>query len=122
MTDDDRAVRALTDVVAAEEVAPGLMRIVTWSDEYHVDARDAGCNCPDSQHNLGPGEWCKHRFAALLADVDRLPDPYVHEIDARPARPDGGEECEECAALPDGWPCADCYISGDAEITEEPYA
>ena len=24
-------------------------------------------------------------------------------------------ECEECAALPDDWVCADCYISGDAE-------
>lgn len=29
------------------------------------------------------------------------------------------EECEECAKLDDGFPCADCYISGKAEFSGE---
>jgi len=28
------------------------------------------------------------------------------------------EQCDECAALPEGWPCADCFIAGDKEIRE----
>lgn len=28
-------------------------------------------------------------------------------------------ECSECAKLADGWPCAECYISGDAELPDE---
>jgi len=27
------------------------------------------------------------------------------------------DECD-CAALPDGWPCADCYIKNGEEINE----
>lgn len=26
------------------------------------------------------------------------------------------DECDECAALPGEWPCADCYIGGDATL------
>lgn len=26
------------------------------------------------------------------------------------------DDCDDCAALPDGWVCADCYIKGDAEL------
>jgi hypothetical protein len=29
------------------------------------------------------------------------------------------EPCEDCTALPEGWPCADCFINGDREITAD---
>jgi hypothetical protein len=31
------------------------------------------------------------------------------------------EPCEDCAALPDGWPCAECFITGGVPITAEGY-
>lgn len=117
---DDRAIRALEDVVAVETVAPGLVRVVTWSDTYHVDARDGGCYCPDKQYN--DAARCKHEHAAIIADNGHLPTPYLQSTNERPtALADGGDECEDCAELPDGWPCAECFIVGDAEITEAGY-
>ena len=74
---DDRAERALTDVVAVENIAPGMVRVVTWSDAYPVDARDAGCNCPDKEYNDVP--MCKHELAAVVADRDDLPTPFITE-------------------------------------------
>jgi hypothetical protein len=89
----DRAVNALLDVVAVEDVAPGLVRVVTWSDAYVVDARDAGCRCPDKQYNLTPDADCKHEHAAALATSD-LPAPWdvTPSLDARPqpVATDGG--------------------------------
>lgn len=79
--DDARAVRALEDVVAVEQVARGLSKVVTWSDVYHVDARE-GCQCEDKQYNLGPGERCKHEISALMNDVDYLPSPWIDETSA----------------------------------------
>lgn len=115
MTDDARAVRALTDVIAAEEVAPGLMRVVTWSDEYYVDARDGGCLCPDKEYH--DAAICKHEYSALVADVDRLPTPYVQNIEDRPtALADGGEPCEECAALPGDWECWPCAAANEIGV------
>jgi len=32
------------------------------------------------------------------------------------SNPTDDESCDECPALPAGWPCADCFIAGDAEI------
>ena len=29
------------------------------------------------------------------------------------------DSCAECAKLGDGFPCADCYINGDAEFSGE---
>lgn len=72
-TKTDRAIAALEDVVAIERVAPGLLRVVTWSDAYPVDARGAGCNCPDKQYH--DAETCKHEYACILADTD-LPAPW----------------------------------------------
>jgi hypothetical protein len=77
---DDRAVRALEDVVAVEELAPGLVRVVTWADAYEVDARGDGCRCPDKEYHDTP--TCKHEMAALLATSDRYPSPYVDATDA----------------------------------------
>jgi hypothetical protein len=31
---------------------------------------------------------------------------------------DGGE-CDDCANLPDGWPCADCATSGTKDLPEQ---
>jgi len=31
---------------------------------------------------------------------------------------DADDECEECAKLSDGFPCADCYISGRKDFGE----
>lgn len=75
---EDRAIRAIEDVVAVEDLGPGLARVTTWSDSYVVDMRDGGCNCPDSQYNL-EGGMCKHEASALIANSDRYPDPYIRE-------------------------------------------
>jgi len=106
---DARAARAYTDVVAVERTAPGLVRVVTFSDAYYVDARGAGCNCPDKQHNDAP--LCKHELAAIAADTDTMPGPHHVTDDLDEA------DCPDCAALPDGWPCATCYINGEKEVT-----
>lgn len=72
---DDRAVRALEDVVAVDKLAPGMVRVTTWSDSYVVDARDAGCACPDKEFNDAPR--CKHEQAAIIATSDNYPTPYT---------------------------------------------
>lgn len=93
MTGEDRAVRALTDVVAVETIAPGMVRVVTWSDAYTVDARDAGCNCPDKQYN--EPDMCKHEYSALIADRDDAPTPFtVTDNLSERVMADGGVERE----------------------------
>lgn len=81
----DRAVAALEDVVAVEELAPGMVRVVSWADAYTVDAREGRCECPDQQYNLSEGERCKHQWAAILATTD-LPAPFeaVDDLDQGP--------------------------------------
>lgn len=112
---DDRAVRALEDVVAVEEVAPGLVRVVTFADAYHIDARGEGCACPDKKYNEAPR--CKHEHAAILADYDHLPTPYLRDVESRPtALADGGEECERCTELPEGWQCWPCAAPNDIGV------
>ena len=32
-----------------------------------------------------------------------------------------GARCADCAALPDGWPCSDCYTNGRADVTAAGY-
>lgn len=114
MTDDSRAVRAVEDVVAVDEYAPGMVRVTTFSDAYFIDASGDGCMCPDKQYNLNPGERCKHEEAAILADYDHLPAPYVQHVEDRPtALADGGDTCEECAALPGDWECWPCAAAND---------
>lgn len=111
--DEQRAVNALHDVVAIETVAPDLVKVVTWSDAYHVDARDAGCNCPDHEYNIARDEMCKHEVGALLAESDRYPTPFVtDDLDARTVA-DGGKRPPECECIPDDdLPCAACAING----------
>lgn len=96
---DDRAVRALTDVVAVEEYAPGMARVVTWSDDYILDTRGEGCNCPDKEYHDAP--VCKHEYAAMLATNSDYPTPYVTEIMER--------EDGECTHTSGDLPCFDCF-------------
>jgi len=96
----DRIERAYADVVAVEEVAPGLMRVCTWSDQYVVDARGDGCGCPDKLYNLDDTNMiCKHRVAAIVATRDDLPGPWdpaetldTRDGEARGVMADGGRE------------------------------
>jgi hypothetical protein len=132
MIDADRAERACRDVLAVELFAPGMARVITLGGCYTVDARGEGCQCPDKEYHLEAGEQCKHHAAAFLATSDDHPTPFLVREDLstrtdpefeleRPPRigrnhtfgafTDGGE-CEACAALPEGVPCADCYITG----------
>lgn len=109
----NRAENALDDVVAVETIAPGLVRVVTWSDAYPVDARDAGCNCPDKQYHDAP--VCKHEFAAMLADSERYPTPFVTGNLHTRAVADGGKRPEECTCdefLSNDLPCWPCYRDG----------
>jgi len=70
---ETRAERALTDVVAVEELAPGLARVVTWSDAHDVDMRNGGCHCEDKQYNIDGGMHCKHEFGAMLFARNDIP-------------------------------------------------
>lgn len=85
MIDQTRALRAYTDVVAVEHDAEtGLLRVVTLSDSYVVDVREARHQCPDRTHNdVG---ICKHLVAAL-ATTGELDVPVgwlvVEDLDER---------------------------------------
>jgi hypothetical protein len=117
----NRAENALADVVAVERMAPGLCRVVTWSDAYPVDVRGEGCNCPDNQYHLTPDERCKHEVGAMLAMRDDVETPglAVENLDAR-AVADGGERPDECACMDDtNLPCSPCYVSGFETINPE---
>lgn len=65
----NRAAAAFEEVVAVEEHAPDMARVVTVSDCYVVDVRGGTCECPDFQYNLERAE-CKHLFAARDAIGD----------------------------------------------------
>ena len=71
---DSRAVAAYQDVVAVESTAPGMVRVVTWSDAYTVDVRGGVCECPDYEYNLEGRGRCKHLHAARVA-TDQAPAP-----------------------------------------------
>lgn len=87
----DRVLGSLTDVVAVEKHAPGMVRIITISDAYVVDARNEVCECPDFEYNLDGDGRCKHLWRALL-ETDQLPlAPFVG-LDS---------DLEEPAPLPD---------------------
>jgi len=106
---DARAERAYTDVVAVERVAPGMVRVVTWSDAYMVDARDGGCLCPDKQYN--DPTRCKHEHAAVVADTG-LPTPFTvaEDLGSRVMTDGGQVEPEHSGNTPKGhdeWTCYD---------------
>jgi len=106
---DEVGARALTqyltvmDDVGRVRDAPGLYLVVSESgSEYLVDARDAACECPDSQYR---DRRCKHlrrvAFAtgreAIPAWVDRddVDDQLGQHVDGDPAfenEADGGHD------------------------------
>jgi len=116
MIPDDRA-EGISDVLTVEKLAPGLARVVTLSGAYVVDARGEGCECPDKEYNLDPGERCKHHAAALLAYDDDLPTPFTvtDNLNERVAT-DGGERPDDCDCSEymdeDDLPCFACFAAG----------
>jgi hypothetical protein len=78
--DAGRAERACTDVVAVEDLAPGMARVTTIGGSYTVDARDGGCLCKDKEYN--EPTRCKHEQAAVLAGIFEerdLQPPFITE-------------------------------------------
>lgn len=67
MIDADRALRAYTDVLAVEhDPDAGMMRVVTLSEVYYVDTREARHQCPDREYHDPPEGLCKHLVAAQV--------------------------------------------------------
>lgn len=123
----DRAIRSLTDVAAVEQIAPGMVRVVTWSDCYVVDARGGGCNCPDKQYNE-PGT-CKHEYAARLFDGDTVDRPTVDDdlsTASQQVATDGGTdrpvdcECMDEYVDDDPLPCFPCVRDGFDVVNPSP--
>lgn len=104
---NSRAVRALTDITAVENYAPGMARVVSWSDEYILDLRGEGCACPDKEYN--DTDTCKHEYAAMLATTEYAPTPYVSETRERTSP-------EVCTHSPGELPCFECYDGRDSEV------
>jgi hypothetical protein len=124
---EKRAVKALTDVVAVEQYAPGMVRVVTWSDAYIVDARGGGCNCPDKEYNIheSTASSCKHEQAAMLYDSDTVQSLTVDDDLSTPSASasqqvatDGGNVrpagcgCMDEYTLDDPLPCYPCVRDG----------
>jgi hypothetical protein len=116
--------------------------------EYLVDARDDTCECPDSEYRV-PDGGCKHvRRVRYATGEHPIPTglapsaldghlgqhvagtPHVAMTDGGTVSTDGdatasdtddadAHACEECAALPDDFPCAECYISGRRDWADE---
>jgi hypothetical protein len=97
---DEVDARALTqyltvmDDVGRVRDAPGLFLVVSESgSEYLVDARDAACECPDSQYRDRSG-GCKHIRRVLFAtgreaipawvDRDDVDDQLGQHVDGDP--------------------------------------
>lgn len=89
---DDRIERALTELMAIEQAAPGMFVVRTNSGgEYTADLAEGRCTCPDFENR---GEFCKHLFRVAFETGAGIPG-----------------QCGACAEL-DGLPCAGCFISG----------
>jgi len=79
----------------------------------------AALEAVDADEHLGEHTDASLRFAA--ADGGRVvagDDAEVLDNDEPGAAADG-EECAVCAALDDGWACAECYIAGDGTIPSD---
>jgi hypothetical protein len=127
--------------------ADDLYLVVSQSgSEYLVDARDDVCECPDYEYRT-PDGGCKHirrvRYAtgehpiptglaptALDSHLGQhvagtphvaIPSGGMASTDGDTSDTDDADEhaCEECAALPDDFPCTNCYISGRRDYFPE---
>jgi len=70
-----RDVRALSELLAVYEFAPGLYWVYSEEGrEYTVDAETKACTCPDARYNDLTG-GCKHaRRVALWRGDERIPE------------------------------------------------
>ncbi|WP_254538733.1 hypothetical protein [Halomarina litorea] len=71
---DPRDVRAMNELLAVYEQAPGLYSVYSEEGtEYTVDAETGACTCPDAEYNQ-PDGGCKHaRRVALWRGDEALP-------------------------------------------------
>lgn len=121
------------------EVANASYGFLKDEHTYRVTVDDDGvpesCNCPGFEHHFGPKGMADKHMVALAT----VAGPVVIEVarnypnstgEAEELVPDGGaigsqgrgdsghqqdfteDECDDCADLPDDFPCANCYISG----------
>lgn len=125
----NRILASYTDVVAVEHTAPGMVRVVTHSDSYTVDARHEACECPDYEYNLDGQGRCKHLWAALR-ETDQLNTPTVLGLDddleqrPEPVACDGGQRPDDCNCPPNPssgieLPCFQCYLAGHDTVNTE---
>jgi len=120
---EKRAVKALTDVVAVEQYAPGMVRVVTWSDSYIVDARGGGCNCPDKEYNIHESDasQCKHEQAAMLYDSDMVQSLTVDDDLSTPSVDASGSD--SAVATDGGEHVSDLHDELQSDIADRaPYA
>ena len=123
-----RDVRALTEYMTVLPLGGELYSVTTQSgSEYHVDALEARCTCPDKQHNLEDGELCKHerriRFATgewaipRWADTEAIDSQLGEHVSRTPqvAATDGGtaevlqrdDDSDKRRRRPDDCDCGD---------------
>jgi hypothetical protein len=125
----DRIESSYTDVLAVERHAPGMVRVVTHSDAYVVDARHETCECPDFEYHLDGQGRCKHLYAALR-ETDQLNTPVLLGLDddldtpSDPVACDGGERPDDCNCPPRPsagieLPCFECYLAGFDTVNTE---
>lgn len=135
---DPRDVRALCECMTVLPLGGDLFSVTTESGkEYHIDAREERCTCPDAEYNLPTDdgrETCKHVARVAYATGERsIPswlsfaavDPQLGlHVDSEPvvggALADGGQVVEE----PDtddseefDVGCDDCVRRSDGTLT-----
>jgi len=117
---ETRAERALTDVVAVEKLAPGLARVVTWSDAHDVDMRNGGCHCEDKQYNIDGGMHCKHELGAMLFARNDIPGVSMDDdLDGQTLVADGGQVIENGGEHPtETWKVVDHDNDDNVVLTE----
>ena len=137
----------LADIGEARGAEDVFVVVSESGKQYTVDARHDSCSCPDAEYR---DRTCKHQRRVAFATGGRpipawvnvdVVDSQLGEHVAGPVATDGGvgdvhgpdqettvdeaeddeEECESCAELPAGWPCAHCAIVKGEAITAEGY-
>ena len=96
---EPRTERALTEYMTVLSLGGDIYSVTTESgSEYHVDAREGHCTCPDHKHR---DVRCKHQRRVAFAVGDSAVPSGVEEVDeqlgehveesSRMAATDGGE-------------------------------
>lgn len=80
-----------------------------------VDAEGnaVSCTCADWRHREPEGG---DKHMRKIESTDAVLVAVTGDIDSGNGDPD---ECDECQSLPDDWPCAEHYISGDRSLPSE---